>query len=301
MRTERPLTSPAAGAQDDRPAGRRSRRPGPTPPGGKVERARDDLAVEEPLEIRVSRVGPAEPRVSEPLAVTMRTPGDDFDLVAGFLHGEGIVASADALRELTYCRGDAGGGAGVQRRRGATGARGALRRGRAPAQRSHLVELWRVRQGVPGVGGGDGDAVPVRKSTCRDRGGVVASLPERLREGQGVFARTGGLHAAGLFDSGGGVRGPPGGRGAPQRGGQGRGPRVSSVDALPASDGILVVSGRASFEIVQKAVAAGVPVVVAVGAPSSLAVDLAARFGVTLVGFARDGGFNVYTGAERVV
>jgi FdhD protein len=263
-----------------------------------VARRRDDVAVEEPLEIRVSSVGADGRRASEALAVTMRTPGDDFDLVAGFLHGEGIVSSAESLQEITYCRGD--------------DTRG--------TQEYNVVEA-RLAPGVPF----DADAVRrnvLTSSSCgvcgkaslesvEARGcrvvdsalsvsaDVVALLPGRLREGQGVFQRTGGLHAAGLFTAD--------GSGVVVREDVGRHNAVDKTvghlllrRALPASERILVVSGRASFEIVQKAVAAGVPVVVAVGAPSSLAVDLAARFGQTLVGFARQGGFNVYAGAGRV-
>jgi FdhD protein len=263
-----------------------------------VERTRDELAVEEPLEIRVSRVTNEGRRVSEALAVTMRTPGHDFELVAGFLHGEGVVPSAEALQELTYCLG----------------------RDPEGPQRYNVVEA-RLAPGVVfdaealrrnfftssscGVCG-KASLESVEARGCRPvesdltlEADVLASLPERLREGQGVFARTGGLHAAGLFAADGtcsAVREDVG--------------RHNAVDkavgyallhrALPAADRVLVVSGRASFEILQKAVTAGVPVVVAVGAPSSLAVDLAARFGVTLAGFARNGAFNVYTGEGRI-
>jgi FdhD protein len=263
---------------------------------GTVARAKDDLAVEEPLEIRVSRVKPDGRRASAPLAVTMRTPGDDFELVAGFLHGEGIVTSAADVGELTYCRG-------------------------GETQEYNVVEA-RLAPGIPfdvealrrnvftssscGVCG-KASLESVEARGCRPveadlviGGGVLSSLPERLREGQSIFARTGGLHAAGFFTADGGC--------TVLREDVGRHNAVDKVvghallrRALPASDRVLVVSGRASFEIVQKAVVAGVPVVVAVSAPSSLAVELAARFEVTLAGFARDGGFNVYTGAERVV
>ncbi len=263
-----------------------------------IERTRDDLAVEEPLEIRVSRVAGGARRVSEALAVTMRTPGDDFELVAGFLHGEGVVPCVEALEELTYCRGN----------------------GRRSDQGYNVVEA-RLAPGVTfdaealrrnfftssscGVCG-KASLESVEARGCRPvesdltlEADVLASLPERLREGQDVFSRTGGLHAAGLFTAGGAcsvVREDVG--------------RHNAVDkavghmllrrGLPAADQVLVVSGRASFDILQKAVTASVPVVVAVGAPSSLAVDLAGRFGVTLAGFARDGAFNVYVGEERV-
>jgi FdhD protein len=265
--------------------------------GGALERTRDDVAVEEPLEIRVSSVGTDGSRVKESLAVTMRTPGDDFELVAGFLKGEGIVSSAEALQELTYCRGSDPGG----------------------KQRYNVVEA-RLAPGVPfdlsrirnvltssscGVcGKASLDAVEVRgcvrvQSDLLVENDLVTLLPQRLREGQGVFARTGGLHAAAVFDASGAC--------IVLREDVGRHNAVDKVVGhlllrrrLPASDGVLAVSGRASFEIVQKAVAAGLPFLVAVGAPSSLAVDLAVRFDVTLVGFARDGGFNVYSGEQRL-
>ncbi len=266
--------------------------------GDGIERTRDELAVEEPLEIRVSRVADSGRRVSEALAVTMRTPGNDYELVAGFLHGEGIVASVEALQELTYCRGKDPEGAQTYN---------VVEARLAPGVSFDAEALRRnfFTSSSCGVcGKASLDAVQARgcrpvESDLTVAAGLVASLPGRLREGQGVFSRTGGLHAAGLFG--------PDGACSVVREDVGRHNAVDKAVGhmllhreLPAADRVLVVSGRASFEILQKAVAAGVPVVVAVGAPSSLAVDLAARFGVTLVGFARDGGFNVYAGEERI-
>lgn len=257
--------------------------------------ARDAVAVEEPLEIRVAwgEAGPA--RTSEAVAVTMRTPGDDFDLVAGFLHGEALVDAPELIGEITYCRG-------------------------REAQEYNVVEA-RLRPGVPfdperlrrnfytssscGVCG-KASLESVAAQGCavlppgmRVDGGLLPRLPDILAEGQGAFQRTGGLHAAGVFDGD--------GRLLVCREDVGRHNAVDKVvghlflrRALPAGDRVLVVSGRASFEIVQKTVAAGIPVLVAVGAPSSLAVELAVRFNLTLVGFARDGGCNVYAGEERV-
>ena len=217
--------------------------------------------VEEPLEIRLSWIDADGTRTVEPLAVTMRTPGDDFELVAGFLHGEGVVSSADDLVELTYCRGDR-------------------------AQEYNTVEA-RLRPGV---------AFDLE----RTRRNFYATSSCGVCGKASLDAVTGGLHAAGLFGRERacfGVREDVG--------------RHNAVDKvlgaallerrLPASEAVLVVSGRASFELVQKALMAGVPMLVAVGAPSTLAVDLARQFGQTLVGFARDGGCNVYTAEERVV
>lgn len=262
---------------------------------GESRRVRDALAVEEPLEIRLSSVDGDGTRKVEPLAVTMRTPGDDFELVAGFLHGEGVVHAAEQLQELTYCTG--------------------------PEEQEYNVVEARLAPGLDfdlesvrrnfyatsscGVcGKASLDAVQARgchviASELRvDEDGIV-ELPSLLRKEQGVFSRTGGLHAAGLFRAG--------GRSQVVREDVGRHNAVDKAighaflaHTLPAHDRILVVSGRASFEVVQKAVAAGIPMLVAVGAPSSLAVDLARRFRQTLVGFARDGGFNVYSMPERV-
>ena len=264
--------------------------------GDDVSRARDALAVEEPLEIRLAwRDADGSKRV-EPLTVTMRTPGDDFDLVAGFLHAEGVVGSPDQLVEMTYCRGgDAAQDYNVVEAR--------LAPGIVPDMRP-LERTFYASSACGVCGKASLDAVEARGCVPladgpRVRAALLPELPDRLREAQAAFARTGGLHAAGLFTAEGAtvvVREDVG--------------RHNAVDKtlgrafldrmLPASEHILVVSGRASFELVQKAVAAGVPVLVAVGAPSTLAVDLAARFRQTLVGFARHGGSNVYTGEERI-
>lgn len=256
---------------------------------------RDTVAVEEPMEVRLSWLDASGARRSESVAVTMRTPGDDFDLVAGFLHGEGLLDRPERLQEITYCSGDEAQAYNVLEAR--------LRPGL-------VVDVERLRRnfyttsscGVCGKASLEAVEVQgcrVLEDPLQVAGGVVATLPERLEEDQGVFQRTGGLHAAALFDASGSCRS--------LREDVGRHNAVDKVvgDAflhrrLPARDRILVVSGRASFEIIQKAVVARIPVVVAVGAPSSLAVDLAERFNQTLVGFARDGAFNVYTAPERV-
>jgi FdhD protein len=265
--------------------------------GSELARARDALAVEEPLEIRLAFEDLEPRRRVEPLAVTMRTPGDDFDLVAGFLHGEGIVTSPEQLLTMTYCR---GGESGDQQY---NIVEAELAHGLVPNLKQ-LARNFYATSSCGVCGKASLDAVEARgcrilQDRLRIRAELLPELPDRLREAQAVFARTGGLHAAGLFTLEGEavhVREDVG--------------RHNAVDktlgrafldrALPASESILVVSGRASFELVQKAVAAGVPLLVAVGAPSTLAVDLAARFRQTLVGFARNGGFNVYTGEQRL-
>lgn len=263
---------------------------------GDASRERDVVAVEEPLEMRVSWVDPSGAARTEAVAVTMRTPGDDYELCAGFFFGERILDGRADLHEITHCRSGTG------------------------PQEYNVVEA-RLRLGVPfdaervrrnfyttsscGVcGKASLEAVEAQGCSVLPEGptvpaGLIPRLPGRLLDDQGVFQRTGGLHAAGLFDLE--------GRLGVLREDVGRHNAVDKVvghrllaDTLPADRSILVVSGRASFELVQKAVTAGVPIMVAVGAPSSLAVDLALRFSLTLVGFARDGGFNVYAGEERI-
>ena len=259
---------------------------------------RDAVTVEEPMEIRLAFPdGETGLPRSESIAVTMRTPGHDFELAAGFLLTEGVVCSPEQVRGITYCRG-----------------------GREPQEynvvevRLHSdegVDLDRLSRNVftsssCGVcGKASLDAVeiqgcaPLPDGTVSLPAQLLLSLPDRLRERQADFGRTGGIHAAGLFRSDGSVD-----RIAEDVG------RHNAVDKvlgaaflageLPLLDRVLVVSGRVSLEVVQKGVAAGVPVIVAVGAPSSLAVDLARRFNVTLAGFVRDGSFNLYHGEERV-
>jgi FdhD protein len=263
--------------------------------GTEVSRARDALAVEEPLEIRLAWKADDGSRRVQPLTVTMRTPGDDFDLVAGFLHAEGVVSAPEQLLEMTYCRG------------GETQEYNVVEAKLAPGMIPDMRPLERSFYATSSCGVcGKSSLDAIESRGCRllgegptVRAALLPELPERLREAQAVFARTGGLHAAGLFTT----------EGEPLFVKEDVG-RHNAVDKtlgraflermLPASQRILVVSGRASFELVQKAVSAGVPIMVAVGAPSTLAVDLAARFRQTLVGFARHGGCNVYTGEERV-
>lgn len=262
---------------------------------GHVGRTRDTVSLEEPLEIRVRPHGAPE---GVAVAVTMRTPGEDFELVAGFLLTEGVLARPDDVAELTYCRSRTG-----PQEYNIVEAR--LRRGVS-------VDLARLSRNVftsssCGVcGKASLEALEIQgcaplpdEGTLRLAPEVVAGLPDTLREGQADFRRTGGIHAAGLADAHGVLDGVHEDVG-----------RHNAVDKavgtaflagrLPLGDRALVVSGRASFEILQKALAAGVAAVVAVGAPSSLAVDLARRFNVTLTGFTRGGGFNVYAGEARI-
>lgn len=254
------------------------------------ESSPDSLAVEEPLELRVA---------GRSIAVTMRTPGHDVELAHGFLLTEGAVAGREDIRTARYC-----------------GSRD------ADGMHTHNVLDVELAAGVPeldtgiernfyttsscGVcGKASLDAVRLRsrfspaEDPIRVDPEVLAALPGTLRARQRVFDRTGGLHAAGLFTA----HGEP----LVVREDIGRHNAVDKVmgwalmnDRIPAVGTVLMVSGRASFELVQKAVMAGVPVLAAVSAPSSLAAELAAETGLTLVGFIRGGSMNVYTGAERI-
>ena len=253
----------------------------------------DTLATEEPMEIRLI-MGDTKQTV----AVTMRTPGADFELAAGFLYGEGIIKSPEDIAKISYC----------------------VDRDIDAAQQYNIVNV-ELR------GGHDYDLRPLERhfyttSACGVCGKAsleqlelrgcpviapgpevsaetIYSLPENLREAQGLFDATGGLHAAALFD--------PEGNLLALREDVGRHNATDKLvgwalleGRLPLSDHIVMVSGRSSFEILQKCLTAGVPVVCAISAPSSLAVDVAREFGMTLVGFLRGNRFNVYAGQERV-
>jgi FdhD protein len=240
-------------------------------PGGD---AADVVAVEEPLEIRIG---------GEPVAVTMRTPGHDEELALGFCLSEGLRPVAARLPDdlaANTVEVDAP-GADLGR-----------------LQRSFYTSS---SCGVCGKGALEAVAVEAQRveSDLRIGAAVVASLPERLREAQRAFAATGGLHATGLFSAEGEL--------VHAREDVGRHNAMDKVigrafldGLLPLSRSLLCVSGRLSFELVQKAAVAGCPVLVAVGAPSSLAVELAADRGITLCGFVREGSLNVYTEAWRV-
>lgn len=256
---------------------------------GVVSSSRDRLATEEPLEIRAGGPGQEAIRV----AVTMRTPGNDFELAGGFLFGEGLVAPGEILT-IRYCEDVANteqqfnvvtvrlrtpfDAARVQRNFYATSSCGVC--GKA--------SLEAVTVAFAGVG--DGPVVDAE---------VIQRLPDALRSAQDVFEQTGGLHATGLFDVDGRlleVREDVGRHNAMDK--------MIGAELLagrvPLANRIALVSGRASFELVQKAGAAGIPIVCAVSAPSSLAVELAERAGITLVGFLRAPRFVVYTHPERV-
>jgi len=272
----------------------RADRPGPatrarvwTLDGETEVRRRDSLVTEEPLEIRLSAGGR-----TQTVAVTMRTPGNDFELATGFLHAEGLLPAVP--RQVSYC-------ADVER----------------PDQRFNVVTVETdgpaldapVRSGI--VSSACGVCGSASLDALRERGlsrvvdgvtvpvDVLYGLPDALRAAQGVFEVTGGLHGAGLFAADGST--------VAAREDVGRHNAVDKLvgwgvlgDRLPLSGTVLMVSGRCGYEIVQKAVAAGIPVVASVSAPSSLAVAVAEEFGLTLVGFLRGRRCNVYAGRERI-
>ncbi len=239
-----------------------------------ISTAQDLLAVEEPLQIRIN---------GRDVSITMRTPGNDRELAAGFLFTEGILKArvdllsfAEAENTVTLTLAD-GVDPGAARNFYTTSSCGVC--GKASIESLHNAAC--------------GMLTPVRTSR-----GIIHSLPQKLRSAQSVFEHTGGLHGAALFDADGNLESV--------KEDVGRHNAVDKLigaafleDRLPLEGRILMLSGRASFELIQKAVMAGIPVVAAVGAPSSLAVQTALRFGMTLLGFVRDGRFNIYSGAAR--
>jgi FdhD protein len=257
----------------------------------------DHLALEEPLEIQVA-YGPESGRQWKTAAITMRTPGHDRELAAGFLIGEGLLRSLDQI-EAVHLRGPRHGEEGWQH-----SVRVTLRPG-VPLDLARLERNFYTTSSCGICGKTSMEALemgifpPLPAVDWRIDRPTVCALPARLREAQAIFEQTGGLHAAGLFT--------PEGRPVVVREDVGRHNAVDKVIGAqflagrgPLSDFLLVVSGRASFELMQKALASGIPMLVAVGAPSSLAVEVAEKFGATLIGFTKPTGFNIYTGEERV-
>jgi FdhD protein len=243
---------------------------------------RDQLAVEAPLEIRVRAAG-----AEQSLSLTMRTPGEDGELAVGFLHGEGLLHGP---AEVARVSSDAGDVTVVELAPGVA----------APEPRRQRAFTTTSACGVCGRSDLEGLSPPAPLGPGpRLTAALVHRLPPLLRAAQATFSATGGLHAAALFDDQ--------GRLLLAREDVGRHNAVDKVvgalllaGALPARDSILMVSGRASYELVQKALMAQIPVLAAVGAPSSLAVSLATEAGMTLLGFVRDERFNVYSGAQRL-
>jgi FdhD protein len=250
----------------------------------------DTVTVEEPLEIRVGGVS---------LAVTMRTPGDDFDLAIGFLLTEGLIAAAEDVHALMHCQDEGEDGLPTYNVVDVTLAPGVKPPDTNAARQSYITSSC----GICGKASIEAITTKSRYAVSQDRGQVdprvLAAMPTTLRSRQRVFDRTGGLHAAGLFT--------PEGDLLVVREDVGRHNAVDKVigwaareDRLPLTGHVLCVSGRASFELTQKALMAGIPTLAAVSAPSSLAVELATEAGMTLVGFVRDPKLTVYSGPDRL-
>jgi FdhD protein len=264
--------------------------------GDKPATATDCLAVEEPLEIRVV-YGPAATRIIHTLAVTMRTPGNDALLAAGFLFTEGIISDAAAIERIDPVT-------------------GACKEGS-----SNIIQVTLHEEVTPKLAGQDRNfyttsscgvcgkaSIASIKTTAADTGiksnitvpsSLISGLPAKLRHQQELFAATGGLHAAGLFSETGDLlllQEDVGRHNALDKL-IGAGLSNSRIDFTRS---VLLLSGRASFELIQKAVMAGIPIVAAVGAPSSLAVSLAKEFGLTLIGFLRHQRFNIYAAEHRI-
>ncbi len=262
-----------------------------TPDGPITQRRPDTLTVEEPMEIRVQ---------GRPLSVTMRTPGDDFDLAIGFLLTEGLIGSASDVATLMHCQdlGDDG--------RPTYNVVDVVLADGVAAPDVSLERSFYTTSSCGVCGKASIDAVrttspyDVHDALPRLDPAVLGGLPDALRERQKVFDRTGGLHAAGLFTADGEL--------LAVREDVGRHNAVDKLVGWAAREGrlpldrcVLMLSGRASFELTQKATMAGIPVLAAVSAPSSLAVELAVEAGLTLVGFLRPPRMTVYAGSERLV
>ncbi|MBF1989420.1 formate dehydrogenase accessory sulfurtransferase FdhD [Fischerella thermalis] len=258
---------------------------------GKMRSRSDYITTEEPLEIRLR-----SPRRT--IAITMRTPGADFELAAGFLYTEGVISNRQDIQRLSYCVDAEIDGeqrfniANVELRED-------LHLNLQPLERHFYtssacgvcgkasLENLRLRGVTP---------IPPEPQVTPE---ILYSLPEQLKAAQGIFKATGGLHAAALFDAQGQLLTVTEDVGRHNALDKLIGSALLS-DRLPLHNHIVMVSGRSSFEILQKCIVAGIPIICAVSAPSSLAVSVAKEFGITLIGFLREQKFNVYSGRERI-
>jgi FdhD protein len=258
---------------------------------GSITGRDDAVAIEEPLEIRLELA--SEGGGGRAIAITMRTPGNDPELAVGFLHGEGMIHEAADVLEVGPCGND-GNTVRVLLREGLTIDANRLERNFYTTSSCGLCGKASIEAAMRSV-----TMANVPKGTLQVASEVLLALPGRMRQAQATFDVTGGLHASAIFNAQGELR--------LLREDVGRHNALDKVigsslltGSLPLHDCVLVLSGRASFELLQKAMAAQIPVVAAIGAPSTLAVDLASACGITLVGFLRDGSFNVYTHGERL-
>ncbi|MGN6569557.1 MAG: formate dehydrogenase accessory sulfurtransferase FdhD, partial [Flavipsychrobacter sp.] len=258
-----------------------------------IAEAEDVLASEEPLEMRMV-YGPANQRVQKSISVTMRTPGNDFELARGFLFTEGIITSKDDITNIIHCNGTNENVVKVELGED------------VQMDMSKLERHFYTTSSCGVCGKSSIEAVrtvchiDTQENELRVNGALIYSLPEILRAQQAVFERTGGLHASALFDREGKlllVREDVGRHNALDK-------LIGAAlekEMLPLNDHILLLSGRASFELIQKATMAGIKIVAAVGAPSSLAAEMATESGMTLIGFLRGERFNIYNGRERII
>jgi FdhD protein len=262
-----------------------------------VTRKNDDVAVEEPLEIQVSS-GSADGSAAKSVSITMRTPGADEELAVGFLFTEGIITSADQVLSVQHY-GEADPDSGLQNIV------------RVEIDPDVDLQLDRLKRhfyttsscGVCGKASLDALRVTGQNSLAahqtRFSAKLLTRMPDAVRAQQPLFSKTGGLHAAAIFGSDGEIAIVKEDVGRHNATDKAIG-ALFSAGRLPANQLALLVSGRASFELMQKALVAGIPLLAAVGAPSSLAVQMAKEFNMTLVGFLRDGTFNIYAGGERI-
>jgi FdhD protein len=269
----------------------------------------DSVAIEEPLEIQLA-YGPLDSRQTRSISVTMRTPGDDFDLAAGFLMTEGVIRDVNDIEQIAYSGDSFSEDTPIPQTMEALklGSRqNIVRVDLATDVEVNLGSLQRNFYTTSSCGICGKASLLALRTVCPPRAAnsfrmdvqLLYSLPDRMRASQGVFDRTGGLHGAGLFDAAGKL--------LALREDVGRHNAVDKLigaeflaDRTPLRDRLLLLSGRASFELLQKALMAGFPMVVAVGAPSSLAVKVAQEFNITLVGFLREDHFNIYHGSENI-
>ena len=253
----------------------------------------DFLAAEEPLEIRLL-FGPAEDRRQQSVSVTMRTPGQDFDLAIGFLFTEGIIQNADSIQAIKHCGGFDQNVVRVELKEDVS------------INISKLERNFYTTSSCGICGKASIDAVrTVRRleqsaEQINFSSDLLITLPDKLRKAQSVFDNTGGLHGCALFDINGNL--------ILSREDVGRHNAVDKLigaalqqNMFPLNYYLLLLSGRASFELIQKAWMAGIQMIAAVGAPSSLAVQMATEEGITLAGFLRNGGFNIYSGEHRII
>lgn len=260
---------------------------------GKSQVRLDSLTVEEPLEIRLNNL-------NKTLAITMRTPGADFDLVAGFLYNEGIIKARSDINKMSYCLDPKIDG---KQRENIVNVQ--LNSSEINPNLASLERHFFTTSACGVCGKASIESLQLRGhqknlNKLQITPNIISSLPDKLRSAQGIFSRTGGLHAAALFR--------PDGELIKLREDVGRHNALDKLigsallaDELPLDQHIIMVSGRSSFEILQKCLVSGVSIICAVSAPSSLAVSIAAEFNLTLIGFLRGEKFNIYAGFDRVI